>query len=86
MHHVSSRLSGVAAFALFSVLAFAQNNNGRISGTITDSTGSVVAGAKIAVTNQGTGIVSNATSSANGFYVHGSGGRQVRRFRRSARL
>ena len=51
-----TRLCGVAALAFFAVLAHAQNNNGRISGTVTDSTGSVIAGAKVTVTNASTNV------------------------------
>src|SRR4051794_3984445 len=70
MFRLPTRLCGVAALSLLSaVLAFAQNNNGRISGTVTDSTGSVVAGAKISVVNQATNTTQTGTTNSSGFYV-----------------
>src|SRR5438105_14981122 len=69
MFRLLTRLSGVAALALFAVLSFAQNNNGRISGTVTDSTGSVIAGAKVTVTNSSTNVSQTATTNSSGFYV-----------------
>src|SRR5437899_1376303 len=69
MHRSLTRLCGIAALALFAVLAFSQNNNGRISGTVNDSTGSVVAGAKVTVTNTSTNVAQSATTNASGFYV-----------------
>src|SRR5215469_2268601 len=48
---------------------FAQNNNGRISGTVTDATGSVIAGASVSVVNQNTKINQRVSTDAAGFYV-----------------
>jgi len=47
---VSSR-AGSCRPCLFWCSGVRQNNNGRISGTVTDATGSVIAGAKVTVTN-----------------------------------
>jgi hypothetical protein len=59
------------AFTCFFLIAFlfawgvsGQNATGRISGTVTDATGAVIGGAKITVTNTGTGA-SRDTSSDN---------------------
>src|SRR5436853_7218688 len=69
MFRLLARLSGVAPLVFFAVLALAQNNNGRISGTVTDSTGSVIAGAKVTVTNASTNVSQGATTNSSGFYV-----------------
>jgi hypothetical protein len=62
-------LIGVALCFLLSTLAVAQDNNGRISGIVTDSTGAAVAGAKVNVTNQDTNRGQTATTNNTGFYV-----------------
>jgi hypothetical protein len=49
--------------------AFAQTITGRISGTVTDSSGAAVPGALIKVTNIGTDISRTAMTDPNGFYV-----------------
>lgn len=46
---------------------YAQANAG-ITGTVTDSTGAVVVGANVTITNQGTGVASHATTSSSGTY------------------
>src|SRR6266699_2508911 len=50
-------------------LSQAQTSFGRISGVVTDSTGAVVAGAKITIRNTDTRDVRVADTDANGFYV-----------------
>ena len=47
----------------------AQSTTGTIVGTVRDSTGAVIAGAKVRVTNAGTGAVLETLSNANGDYV-----------------
>jgi hypothetical protein len=42
---------------------------GRISGTVTDSSGAVVAGADITATNDATGITRHVTTDSSGYYV-----------------
>ena len=54
---------------LFGTAAIAQTDTGRISGTVTDTSGAVVPGAAIAITNQGTHIESKATTNNSGYYV-----------------
>src|SRR5215471_11355853 len=63
---MSFRLS---IFLLACGIAVAQNNNGRISGTVTDATGSVVAGANVSVINQDTKVTQKVTTDSAGFYV-----------------
>jgi len=64
-----------AVFALATVLticamdAAAQSIFGRISGTVTDAQGGVVAGAKITIVNEETKIERQATTDSNGYYV-----------------
>src|SRR6059036_439881 len=47
----------------------AQSNTGRISGTVTDSSGAVLPGVTVTVTQQGTGLSRSATTDASGAYV-----------------
>jgi hypothetical protein len=47
---------------------FAQVDTGAISGTVKDTSGGVVAGAKVTLTNQGTGVSITTTSSSSGEY------------------
>ena len=55
-------------FALSISLVMAQVENG-ISGLVTDSTGAVIVGAKVTVTNASTGVQSTATSSSAGTFT-----------------
>ncbi len=68
------RVLCVSAFVLlfasgFAVPAAAQSNDGRFLGTVTDSQGKVVVGAKIAITNTGTGTTRNLESNGAGDYA-----------------
>ena len=56
-------------FLLFLTLATAQNDRGSITGKVTDSTGAIVAGASVKVTNTGTGSTFEATTGADGLYA-----------------
>ena len=47
----------------------AQTTNGLMTGTITDSSGAVVAGAQVNVTNQGTSELRTTTTDSNGYYI-----------------
>jgi hypothetical protein len=58
-----------AIVMLASVAAFAQSNNGTITGTVSDPAGAVVTGAVIEVKNVETGVVSRGGTSATGNYV-----------------
>src|SRR5689334_1478088 len=58
----------IAAFLLPAAGGFAQTTNGSILGTVTDSSGAVIAGAAISVTNLGTSEKRQAISDASGIY------------------
>lgn len=47
----------------------AQISTGQIAGTVTDASGSVVAGSTVTITNVGTGSIRSITTDSNGFYV-----------------
>src|SRR5581483_3233414 len=77
MFHIGGRMSAkkVLWTALFcsSVmflcpLVYGQAN-GSFSGTVTDKTGSVVSGAKVTVTSQGTGVARESTTDNSGHYL-----------------
>jgi hypothetical protein len=51
------------------VFLSAQTYQGRILGTITDSSGAVVAGAKVTITNTATGLSRNLVSNNDGNYL-----------------
>jgi hypothetical protein len=53
-------------------LALGQTTNARLTGTVTDSTGAIVPGATITVTNLGTQRVETTTSDSSGDYVFAS--------------
>jgi hypothetical protein len=55
--------------ALIVCQLFAQTNSGRISGTVIDSSGAVVAGASVVITNQGTALKWKSVTNSSGFYV-----------------
>jgi hypothetical protein len=48
---------------------YAQTNVGRISGTVTDSSGGVIQGATVKITNDATGLSRTATADGSGFYL-----------------
>ena len=55
-------------FGLFSGLLHAQIDTGGVTGTVTDSTGAVVSGAQITLTNADTGVVQLTQSTSAGNY------------------
>jgi Carboxypeptidase regulatory-like domain/TonB dependent receptor len=59
----------VAAVVLFGVAVHAQTFRGTILGTVTDSSGAVVPGAKVAVRNANTGLERTSQTSADGSYA-----------------
>ena len=54
---------------LIAAAVHAQSVSGTVLGTVTDASGSVMAGAKIAVINEGTGLTRNVVSDAAGEYT-----------------
>src|ERR1043166_5427300 len=63
-------LSRAAICHLITMCAcFAQLSSGRISGTVTDTSGAVIPGASITVTNQATELSWKVTSDSKGFYM-----------------
>ena len=58
-----------APFLLCPITLHAQVNTSAIAGIVTDSTGSVVPGAAVSVTQSSTGLVRKVTTSNNGEYV-----------------
>jgi hypothetical protein len=70
---VCSLVSLAASFALAMLLAtaaaFAQSDNSTISGIVKDSSGAVVANAKVVVKNDGTSFARETTTNASGFYT-----------------
>ncbi len=49
-------------------MAFAQRDLGTVSGTVTDSQGAVIPNAKVTLTNDATGVVTNVTTNEAGAY------------------
>jgi outer membrane receptor protein involved in Fe transport len=56
-------------FLVWSTLLLAQGTGGRILGRVSDSTGAVLGGVKVTLTNDATGVSNSATSNANGDYA-----------------
>src|SRR6202790_2971985 len=58
------------AFCLFvAVPSYSQVTGANLSGTVTDASGAVISGAVVSARNTDTGITTNATADANGFYT-----------------
>ncbi len=69
MTRAFARFTGVLAIlAFFSIWAFGQREAGQINGTITDTSGAVVSGAKVTVKSVNTGATRTATTNATGNY------------------
>ncbi len=67
------RLTRIIIFTLlFSLAAFGQTNRGSLTGTITDTTGAAIPGAKVTVTNLGTNQSVTLTASDNGSFAANS--------------
>ena len=62
-------LALLSAVLLFSLPAFPQGNTGRILGSVTDQSGSYVAGAPVAVTDVARGVTQNLITDSDGAYV-----------------
>ena len=59
----------VVSLTTLSISAFAQGERGTITGTITDSTGGIVAGAGVSLRNMATNIRTNAEANTSGIFV-----------------
>jgi hypothetical protein len=59
---------GLLALLLFGGIARADELYGKIRGTVTDPSGAVVPGAKVTVTNTGTGVAKRMDTLANGYF------------------
>jgi len=68
MKSCRSGLILIALVAAWSTLVSAQTYQGRILGSVTDSSGAVVGGAKVTVTNTATGVSRNLTANGVGDY------------------
>jgi Carboxypeptidase regulatory-like domain/TonB dependent receptor len=66
---LSLLLAGLILVAAAPSTVLAQAVTGTLLGTVTDSTGAVVAGAKVTITNEGTGFTRTATTDASGEYT-----------------
>src|SRR5215467_4564837 len=62
-------LGAAAAILLAAPFADAQSTGGRIRGTISDPSGSAVAGAKVILINEATNITRDTEAGANGEYL-----------------
>ncbi|MFN7994133.1 MAG: carboxypeptidase regulatory-like domain-containing protein [Bryobacteraceae bacterium] len=59
----------VTLFLAVAFISYAQINTGRIDGTVRDASGALIPEARVTVTNQETGAVSNAKSTESGDYI-----------------
>ena len=59
----------IALLTVFTTAAFAQFENGAVSGVVTDPSGAVISGAQITVTSVGTGAARTATTDSSGNYT-----------------
>ena len=59
----------LAALVCLTAAAFGQTSMGRILGTVTDTTGAIVRGAEVTITNTATGVVREVTTTSAGDYV-----------------
>lgn len=58
----------LTAFFLLALAGYAQVTTGAISGTVADSTGAVLPGAKVAILNEDTGATRSVQANAAGRY------------------
>lgn len=62
------RLGLLLGVLLFATSALAQNATGRVIGTVTDTQGAAIVGARVTVTNNGTNVGSDAVTNNSGYY------------------
>jgi hypothetical protein len=63
------KVSVLLLCGVFTIATFAQNSNSTIDGTVRDTSGAVVSGATVAITNVGTSQQLSTTSGQDGFYT-----------------
>src|SRR6266446_1196562 len=66
---LSNRICIAAVALVAAAVMNAQTTSGTIVGTVTDSSGGVVSGASITITNEGTGAVRRFDTGADGYYA-----------------
>src|SRR5437868_1436905 len=64
-----STLTSIILCIALSLSAFAQSRGGEINGTVTDSSGAVVPGATVTLSNQATNIQTHVNSNSSGYFV-----------------
>ncbi len=69
MYRFPSLISYLFVAFLLPVAAFAQSTTATILGTVADSSGAVVIGAKVTITEERTGVSRNAESNSEGLYT-----------------
>lgn len=69
MHRKAGLFFALCLVGCFSVWASAQTNTGRISGTVTDSSGAAVPGAIVKIISKANSQTRTATTDPNGFYL-----------------
>lgn len=66
---VSSKIILLLSMLLFATAAFAQRGRGTILGSVTDTSGAVVPGAVVTITNTATNVTTTVTSNAEGSFT-----------------
>jgi hypothetical protein len=72
MLRLSSAVSRVLALCVglsIGPACFAQAVSGSINGYVTDATGAVIAGCKVSIVNEATGVPAETTTTSEGFYT-----------------
>src|SRR5215472_1474055 len=66
---MKSQISGLVTFFVLLGAAWAQVSTSRIEGTVTDNSGAVITGASVKITNEGTDVSHETTTSSSGTYM-----------------
>ncbi|MEZ5307521.1 MAG: TonB-dependent receptor [Pyrinomonadaceae bacterium] len=69
MRNILRAWLAISVIAWLAAVGFAQGTTARLQGTVTDSSGAVVSGATVTLTNQGNGATLKTTTSSSGAYV-----------------
>lgn len=69
LHLVRSSVLVLSVFALLPRIAFSQGERATITGTVSDTSQAVVAGAQVTLRNVATNIKTSAESNGSGIYV-----------------